>query len=373
LNGADIPYYAPDLNRMPMVQNWNFGLQYELPWQTRIEANYIGNKGTRLSGGRYLYSLNQVNPKYLSLGDALLDDINDHPEIPKPYPSFEGNVSRALRPFPQYETISTHRTTAEWSNYNSLQTTLTKRATQGLSFLMSYTFSKSLATSDSPGPGDYYYNAQDFYNRRGDYSVTHFHCPHDLKVTWIYDLPFGAKGRWLRSGVGRYVLGGWTMAAIQRYQSGAPLSISQSGFEGEALFNPGLRADILLPRDQWVINSKPDNPDPENGTAYLNPAAFGPAPVTANNVPLRFGNAPRYLSNLRGFARYGEDFSLVKRTDLPFREGMNLEFRFDFTNLFNRIGICNPSTDANDPTSFGKVYGKCGGPRNIQMGARFTF
>jgi hypothetical protein len=90
-------------------------------------------------------------------------------------------------------------------------------------------------------------------------------------------------------------------------------------------------------------------------------------------VPLHLGNAPRYLSNLRNFARFGEDLSLIKRTDLGFREGMNFELRIDVVNLFNRIGICGPSTDTNDPVNFGRVFGKCGGPRNIQIGGRFTF
>jgi hypothetical protein len=66
-----------------MVQNWNIGVQMELPWKTRLEANYIGNKSKRLNT-QYNSSLNQVDPKYLSLGDALLDDISDHPEIKKP-------------------------------------------------------------------------------------------------------------------------------------------------------------------------------------------------------------------------------------------------------------------------------------------------
>ncbi len=373
LNGGSIAYYAPTVNKLPMVQNWNFGIQYELPWQTRIEANYIGNRGTRLNDAKYVGSLDQVNPKYLSLGNALLDDISLHPEIPLPYPSFQGTVARALRPFPQYDSVGTHRLNNGWSSYNSLQATLTKRASNGLSFLISYTFSKSMATSDSAGPGDYYYNAQDFYNIRNDYSVTRFNIPHSLRVTWIYDLPFGPHGKWLRSGVGGYALGGWTASAIQQYQSGGPQSLSQSAFEGNALFNPGLRADILQPSSQWILPSgKPTNPDPDNGTPYLNPAAFAQAPVTDLNVPIRFGNAPRYLSQLHGFASYGEDFSLIKRTNLPLREGMNFELRLDILNLFNRIGICGPSTDVTS-VDFGKIYGKCGGSRHMQWGARFTF
>ena len=149
--------------------------------------------------------------------------------------------------------------------------------------------------------------------------------------------------------------------------------LSAANWERESLFNQGLRADILLPKDQWTIAGKPTDPDPDVGTPYLNSAAFAPPPLTPGNVPLHLGNAPRYLSNLRNFARYGENLSLIKRTDLGFREGMNFELRIDVINLFNRIGICNPSTDTNDQVNFGRVFGKCGGPRNIQIGGRFTF
>jgi Carboxypeptidase regulatory-like domain/TonB dependent receptor len=377
LNGIDIGYYRPELNKFPYVQNWNLGIQSELPWQTVLQANYIGNKGTRLNEAWFLTSgNNQVDPRYLSLGDTLLDDISAHPEIPKPYPSFEGTVARALRPFPQYENVTTHRNNNGYSTYHSLQVTFTKRSNHGLSFISAYTFSKALATADSAGPGDYnfyYYIGQDFYNRKNNYSVTTYNTPHDLKVSWIYDIPFGPQGKWLRSGVASKILGGWTVSAIQRYQSGTPVFLVAANWERESLFNQGLRADIILPKDQWIIADKPNDPDPDIGTPYLNPAAFAPPPLTPGNVPLHLGNAPRYLSNLRNFARYGENLSLIKRTDLGFREGMNFELRIDVINLFNRIGICNPSTDTNDQVNFGRVFGKCGGPRNIQIGGRFTF
>ena len=85
------------------------------------------------------------------------------------------------------------------------------------------------------------------------------------------------------------------------------------------------------------------------------------------------GNAPRYLPNIRGFKRFGEDFSLLKRFGLPVREGANVEIRIDVTNLFNRIGIAGPETDVNDPERFGRVFSKSGSPRTIQGGLRISF
>ena len=87
------------------------------------------------------------------------------------------------------------------------------------------------------------------------------------------------------------------------------------------------------------------------------------------------GNAPRFLSNLKGFAVYTEDFSLTKKIDLGFREGASFELRMDAINVFNRTEYDNPSTNVLGPVSFGRIFGKSnvGGPRNIQLGARINF
>lgn len=369
LNGQNIGYYLPETNKFPMVQNWNVGVQMELPWKTRLEANYIGNKSKRLNTA-YKYYLNQVDSKFLSLGDTLLDDISAHPEIRKPYPSFQGTVGQALRPFPQYQGVFTHRTNKGRGDYHSLQVTGTRRMNT-LSFLAAYTWSRAKSDSDS-GLG--YSYGQDFYNLKGDYSVTGFHRPHDFKLTWIYEFPFGPKQRWAKSGALSRIIGGWTMSGIQRYTSGAPLAIFAFVYDTSGLFNPYFQADIKLPKDQWVIGGKPKDPDTNRGTPYLNPTAFGPPPSTRSGaLPTRFGNAGRYLDGLRGFATWGEDFSLIKRTDLKFREGALFEIRMDVSNIFNRTGLNNPSNDAGDPASFGRIYGKYGAGRNIQVGARFIF
>lgn len=373
LNGQTVGYYLPQTNKLPYVQNWNFGVQVEVPWEAKIEANYVGNKGTRLNTTTYEDFINQLDPTFLSLGDALLDSIDAHPEISRPYPSFQGTVAQALRPFPQYRTVTTHRLNDGWSSYHSLQLTVTRRSAHGLSFLTAYTFSKALGIDDTAGPGNYSPNGQNFYNMRADYSVSEFDVPHDLKVTWIWDLPFGAQGRWLNAGPASKILGGWVLSAIQRYRSGSPLAMSAGGFDQESLFSPGIRADVLLPNDQHKLGANPKDVDPVAGTPFLNPAAFAAPPKTARNVPLRLGDAPRRFGHLRGFAIYSEDLSLIKRTPLGLREGTNLEIRMDVINLFNRVRLGNPNLNVNDPVAFGRIFGKIGGPRNIQLGLRINF
>ncbi|PYV82878.1 MAG: hypothetical protein DMG05_27270, partial [Acidobacteria bacterium] len=60
-NGNDVAYLPTNSIRQPYVQNWNLGIQYEFPWNTAFEANYIGNKGTRLVNDFFKGYLNQVN------------------------------------------------------------------------------------------------------------------------------------------------------------------------------------------------------------------------------------------------------------------------------------------------------------------------
>jgi hypothetical protein len=313
-----------------------------------------------------------VDPRYLSLGDALLDNINDHPEIPKPYPSFEGSVGQALRPFPQYHGVSSHRLNGGFSTYNALQVAVTKRSTYGLSFLAAYTFGKALGTADTAGPGNYSDYGQDWYNRRSDYSVTGFNFPQDFKLSWIYNLPFGSQGRWFKGGPMSYVLGGWTVSAIQRYMSGPPLKIYTWTYGYDIIFNSGYRPDVLLPRSQQTL-AKPNQVEFGAGAQYLNPAAFADLPSTANGVPLHMGNAPRWQPDLRGFKQLGESLSLIKQTPIKITEGANFEIRMDVINLFNRVRLADPNTGVSDPSSFGQIFGKTGDPRIIQLGLRISF
>ena len=94
------------------------------------------------------------------------------------------------------------------SNYNSLQVTVTKHLTKNLGFLAAYTFSKAMGYIDANGPGAYYTSVQDYYNRKLDRSITEFSTPHEFKLTWVYETPFG-KGRRCNLGWANPILGGW--------------------------------------------------------------------------------------------------------------------------------------------------------------------
>lgn len=367
-NGLGVTYIRPDGTRLPYVQNYSFGVQYQLPASTVLEASYIGSKGTRLEAPG-LDDLNQVRVSALPLGDALLDPLSAHPGIvPLPYPGFNGTVAQALRPFPQFQGISQ----GQWPNfgtslYNSLQIQATRHFSKGLAILASYTWSKAIGLVDNSGP-DGAQASQDVYNRRLERSVESFNVPQFLKVSWIYELPIGPGKRLNITGLAGKLIGGWSVTGIQSYRSGDALQITSSGLRTDSLFNGAIRPDVIAGVSQVI--DKGGSVAFGTGTPFLNPAAFAQVPRTGNNVPLRLGNAPRYLPNVRGPQISGESFGILKR--FVFSENKNVEVRGDFANALNRAGRGDPVTDVTSPL-FGRIIGSAYGPRTIQLEARINF
>ena len=146
------------------------------------------------------------------------------------------------------------------------------------------------------------------------------------------------------------------------------LQISTSNLRSDSIFNGAFRPDLITGVPMIIDQGGPVAFG--TGTPYLNPAAFAQVPRTANNVPLRLGTAPRFLSNVRGPAIVGESFGIMKRVE--FSEARNIEIRGDFSNAFNRAGRGDPVTDVTNPL-FGRITGARYGPRNIQLEARITF
>ncbi|MCI0523906.1 MAG: hypothetical protein L0Y75_01465, partial [Acidobacteria bacterium] len=365
-NNQGPSYVAPDSNRVGYAQNYNLGVQYQLPASFVLEVGYIGNKGTRLEANG-LDNLNQLPVSALQFGDKLIQQLSANPGlVPIPYTGFNGTVAQALRPFPQYANISQIFANFGTSHYDSMQVQLTRHLTRGLAVLGAYTWSKALFTgSDSAINSP---SSQDVYNRAAEKSITSFNIPHFVKVTWIWDLPFGKGRKWLTNGVFGHIIGGWTVTGIHNYRAGDPLSISGAG-PRTVLFNGTVRPDWITGAPV-VINSDASVKTDGSGERYLNPDAFKLVPVTGNNVPLRLGTAPPRLPNVRGPAAFSEDFGIKK--SFAFTETRNLEIRADFLNAFNRAGRGNPNTTITSP-QFGLITGARFGPRNIQVMARFNF
>jgi hypothetical protein len=282
-------------------------------------------------------------------------------------------VAQALLPYPQYAGggVVNHYPNVGKSNYNALQVVATRHLTKGLGFLISYSFQKTLTNTDS---ANLYYGgySQDVYNRGLEKSIAAFDHTHNLRLTWIYELPFGKGHRFLnRGGVVNTVLGGWTLTGNQQYESGNPLLIGTSIDTSSYLFNGTVRGDLIGGQPLKVPMTGSLDVASGTGIQYLNPNAFASPPMTdSGNVVLRLGTAPRYLPNVRGPYLPSENFGIFKR--FMFGESRFFEIRADAFNAFNRSGLGDPVTTVGDP-QFGQIIDVQQGPREIQVAARITF
>jgi hypothetical protein len=367
-NGIGQTFINPDATKLGYMQNYNLGIQYQLPQNLVLDVSFIGNKGTNLiSSG--LDAMNQLPVSALQYGDALLQPLSANPSLaPLPYPGFTGTLAQALRRFPQYQGVNQYLSNFGLSNYNSLQVTATRHFTKGLAVLAAYTYSKAIADVLTPVDGGI--SAQDVYNRGLERSVTEFNIPNNFKLTWIAEIPVGKGRKYSLGAIGNAILGGWNLTGIHNYRSGSPISVSMGGFRSDALFNGTIRPDYIPGVDPKVQSGTLDVRNAATSYQYLNPAAFQAVPLSPNGVPLRLGTAPRYLPNVRGPHFFSEDFGIEKR--FPFLETRAIEFRADAFNAFNRSGLGGPNTDVTSPL-FGKITGPQQGPRNIQLSLRVDF
>ncbi len=363
---------ARNANRPGYVQNWDFTVQYELPKATLLELAYIGNKGTRLWGGSPGTGFSEYDAlpsSLLSMGDTLNDPVSLHPQY-SPYNGFPTSqtVAQALRPYPQYLGVEEQFPYVTNSNYNSLQVTVTHHLSKGLGFLGAYTWSKAIGYIDSNGPAAYSATVQDYYNRGLERAVASFNQPQNLKLTWVYETPFGKGKRWDLHWANP-VLGGWQISANQNYASGFPVAVGESGVNAPLGFGASIRPDVVSGQN-LTVGGIPGHVDVVNPAPYLNPLAFTQSPLTANGTPLRVGTAPRNLPTTRGPAILTEKFRLSKRFYLG-EEHRFFEIAASMTNPLKRTTPYITDTTVGDSAFGGLLLG--GGDRVMQLNARFEF
>ena len=363
-NGSQVDYINSNSHKTSHAHAWNFSVQRELPGRILLDVGYVGQRGINLSAG--LEQNNQVPMGYLSLGPMLTKDIND-PEVvaagfSPPFAGFTGSLAQALRPFPHYLRIAQFQEPTGSSMYHSFQMKIQKRFSRGLSFLISYTASKTLTnaggTPFSNGKG-----RPPFTEQRGlEWAIGPADRPQNLITSAVYELPFGPGKPFANTGgAAGKIVGGWQIAAITRYFSGTPIGVG--GGDSLPLFGGSNRPNQVsgTPIRSGV---SPGDFDP-NRDKYLNINAFSqPAPFTRGQM------GPR-VPNVRSFTTLSEDVTLFKF--IPFTETIRLEFRAEFYNLFNRVVFGGPSANINDPAAFGNVGGTALTPRQIQMALKIHF
>lgn len=400
----------------------------QLYWSAQIQQVFSGNMVANIGYvGMHTYHLglwskpNQVNPlvaqRYSSAAAKAGLPLNEYLALPvtdprsvvaPPWPGFVSTfgpgatIGQALRPFPQYGDVDNPLNPIGSVLYDGLQTSLQKRISQGLTFLVSYTWEKTIGDADSNnGPTAGAQNAifagsffQNYYDSKAEHSVTSSDIPQVLSISYTYELPVGTGKRLLNhTGVVGKIVSGWEVAGIQQYQSGRPIHIEYDAFGSS---NPYYASDGFSFRPNIVPGVPLKNPayrsrcsGPVQPTAgrnpcqfYINPAAFTLPPAG------QFGNAPNLIAGLRMPNFYDEDLSVSKTTVI--HNAMNLQFQTNFFNVFNRtvfssggdpqtfiINSAPPNLSSasliNSNTVFGIMTAQQNGPRIIQFGLRFEF
>jgi Carboxypeptidase regulatory-like domain len=378
--------------RQPYSQMFDLGIQHELPWNLFMSLSYVGNHGVHLVSA--LNPTNQLDPRYLSLGQALIQPWNStagqaalqSAGVPKigsyyqPYANFQNDfpsqtqVQQALLEFPQFlgtedgSTLNNYDTNGV-SIYNALQAQLQKRFTDGLSFLLSYTYSRTMSNSDE-GFSINTPNALNKFNQKAEWAVSSGDQPHLIVLSGVYELPFGA-GKPLFSGGNRFiskqVIGGWQVSGIFQYQSGTPFGI---GASGSPLATGGNRAND--------VSGAPIHLNYKN--YYTNQPVYNTAAFT-DPGRTAVGDAARNQSDLRNPFSSVENLSLAKK--FQFSDKVQAELRMEYFNVLNRMQVCGPTdsnvsdlrTSSNPNANFGYVVGPCQGnsPRQGQAYFRVSF
>jgi hypothetical protein len=380
VNGLDARGVHSDSLNLPRYANWSLVYERQISDNMSFELGYIGNRGTRLpmNGNGLGLGTDMMDPKYLALGgDALSSNIKSTTaqglapveampvdpadSLHKPFPGFAGNVAQALRPFPQYGSVTWRSGfPGGYSSYHALQTKLERRFSNGLQLRVAYTWSKLINNGAENGL-IWFADIQNPVNGAAERGLSGDDVPHTLVFAYTYALPFGKGQRWVnQGGVVNQVIGGWHVAGTQRYASGRPVNITMAcdfcgynvgnqkrpnavgggGWSG-GHFDPG----VGIPVDTYYSKS-----------GWTNPGDF------------TFGNASRTDPKLRDFPDYNEDLNLFK--EFPIRgEALKLRFETQFGNAFNRTHFGTPN-QAWDSGTFGVVNGQVNQPRHIDFGLK---
>jgi len=369
------------------VQQWNFGIQRELPWGFFADVAYAGAHGVHLP---------LFNPNINQIGDGFVSQAASQaaqgltPTIAQVVPlanyPFSQNLPGSLGPgnlkqgqldraFPQYTGLNLNGYGCCGSTYNSLQVSVQRRFQGGGTVLIAYTNAKLLGTADdltswleggSSGTGGVA-GIQDWNNPSGDRSLASQDVAQRLVISYALDLPFGHGKKYGSSltGVAGRLASGWGVDGFTTFTSGFPLKITYGG--STQFYSLGLTGNSTL-RPNFVAGCH--GASPASGDAKLN-QWFNTACFTAP-PEWGYGTEARVDPHLRQDGPKNFDFAISKQNTFGPGERMGLQFRTEFFNLFNTPLFGPPNTTLGSP-NFGVVTATRYNPRLIQFALKFTF
>jgi hypothetical protein len=300
----------PQSPKRGYIHSWNLTLQSELPGGFTGQAGYVATRQR---------DINQIL------------DANAGQVIGA------GNAGRPLFQRFQRTGATGILSNPGWSNYDSLQTSLTRRMAQGIQLNIAYTWSRAFGIccdtlSDNPP------NVQALEYFDLNEALLPQDRPHNFQASFVAELPFGANKAFLRNGgAAGALLGGWQVNGLFSAYSGAPFTVTSAGTSLD-LPGSGQRADQLNEDVEILGGIGPGNP-------WFDTTAF--RAVTER----RFGTAK--LNSMRGPGFVNFDMSVFRQFALG--AARTLQFRLEIFNLTNTAHFANPSADASNPANFGII------------------
>jgi hypothetical protein len=342
--------YDPNGGRPPRQYQYSAGIQREVIPNLVVDLSYVGNYGiwwytTVLTNLNYLstsllnqYGLSLNNPADLAILISPLNSPGAGPfENKIPFTGFPvtQTVAQSLRPFPQFNSgLGVLNAPLGSTSYNSMQLAVNKRVSHGLQFTYAFVWSKNMDTfSGTP----------DIQNRALAWKLDASDQPFVNKFSYVYTLPKWGPNKWVSQ-----IVRDWQLTGFLQYASGLPLGIPTANATGypsnlttatiaNLTFQPNANPqDIVAGQQLFEQNLNCHCFNPQTQFA-LNPAAW------ANPAPGQFGvTAPQ--AYFRSERRPIENMGLSRIFRIRERVTMNL--RAEFTNVFNRTYLNNPSTSA---------------------------
>jgi len=356
--------------RQGLVQQFTLNVEHQLPGNVVLTAGYAGTRSSRILVSQS--NQNLTSPTACDPTSATYD------------PNYTIGCGFPAWPYAApFQSVAANNSVGR-ARYDSLQLKAeTKSVRHGLYALLGYTWSRTFDSGMPDGlgtnPGAIYYPLPG--NAKLDWGLSQLNLNDNFTASVLYDLPFG-KGRhfggnW--SGATNALLGNWHLDVIQHVTSGFPLFVVDSGDESGIFFSynggtfqrPNQVGD---PNKAGPVAGNPGCAAPSQIHTiqnWFNPCAFAPAPDGQLGIAAR---APVY-----GPRFVNTDFSVIKDFPLSFREGMNLQFRAEFFNLFNHpqfyMGGAGGSgqQDINASSSFGVINNTVNNARLIQFALKLNF
>ena len=351
----------------PLVRQFNLTLQYQLAQSWVLEAGFVGSSG-----------INLVDTYH---------DVNS-PGLASPSNPINGQTTNTaanaqLRvPYLGYQPAGFQVTAFDGvSNYNSLQVTLRKQFSHGLTMQAAYTWSRDLTTLTSTNFNNISADSNNPSNLGQQYGPAYFSHPQRFIINYSYDLPFGNH----KGGLG-ILANGWNVSGVTTIQDGTPLTISDSGtgtvyglgsfVNSRAQMCPGMTyANIATPGG---VEARLGGPS--GGPGYLNINAFCPGIVAPNSPDgsTFFGNTGQGI--ILGPGQFDFDISILKNFRISKRQ--QVQFRTEFFNAFNHPQFAPPGDYSqtpppqlavSSPSQFGQITNTSVNPRIIQFALKYNF